>query len=59
MEGNRWAFPYMLRGSVYMVFCILTAFGAIGYLRYLNIEKLELMSSFPFCCLKYLKTVLA
>ena len=39
MEGNRWAFPYMLRGSVYMVFCILTAFGAIGYLRYLNIEK--------------------
>ena len=42
MEGNRWAFPYMLRGSVYMVFCILTAFGAIGYLRYLNREKPKL-----------------
>lgn len=34
MVGNRWIFPWFLRGAVYTVFVILCSFGTVGYLRY-------------------------
>ncbi|XP_064621004.1 uncharacterized protein LOC135483870 isoform X2 [Lineus longissimus] len=34
MEGNRKNFPFYLHGALFLVSCVLSSFGIIGYLRY-------------------------